>query len=388
MFSSRRQCGKLRARWFECINEKWQIYSWTIIDKKAIHFDLVISMPPQSSTSSFMKQPQKGTAISPGIDRIELTDICSFEKYVLKPKGYVFLLLQFHYFTEWFQAFRKACFQIIHHPYGITFDSNSTKNRNPKVFSQNAGLFCLFANLPWPSQYRNNKVKSPFHLVTCANSKSMAPFFNVQPTTFKLCQPKSTVPFYNGELCHESLGELTNLFCPQGGTVLDPYPEAMTEAIESLRTGWRCTAIDKHKDCFTSAFNILYQFLPSSKPSSTSTSHAGSTTHILERSRKCANYESDLQTYSGSQPVSYTSQPKCHIANILQMTENDEHIHDEHILERPILDLEPAQARCCTAQVQNLPENEHNELKTQEGVSCGVNDINAFISSITSDAEI
>lgn len=70
------------------------------------------------------------------------------------------------------------------------------------------------------------------------------------------------------------------------------------------------------------------------------------------------------------------------------MTVNDEQIHESDIRKKTILDSETAQARFFTDQVHKLRENKHSEMKTQEGVSCGDKDVNAFISANTSDAEI
>lgn len=123
----------------------------------------------------------------------------------------LFSFFTFYGFMEWFEAFLKTGFQII--PTSLRSIKNM-KNRNPIVFPQNSGLFCLVAHLPGPSQYRNNNLDSPFHLVTCSNTRSMDAMFNVQHTNSKLCEPKNRVPFFKRELPHEMLGELIYLLYP------------------------------------------------------------------------------------------------------------------------------------------------------------------------------
>lgn len=85
----------MRVRGFECITEKWKVYSSTICEEKEIHCDLVLSEPQQSATFSYMKPSQNVTPISTEIYGKAITDFASFEKYVLKPNGYVVLFLQF-----------------------------------------------------------------------------------------------------------------------------------------------------------------------------------------------------------------------------------------------------------------------------------------------------
>lgn len=68
----------------------------------------------------------------------------------------------------------------------------------------------------------------------------MEAMYNVQPPKAKLSRPNSSIPYYNGELSYDMLGELIYLFSPQSGTVIDPYIGTMTTTIASLKTGRRC----------------------------------------------------------------------------------------------------------------------------------------------------
>ena len=90
--------------------------------------------------------------------------------------------------------------------------------------------------------------------------------FNVPMTKSRLCREKTKVPFWTNEQSADMLGELVDLFTPQGGTVCDRYGGTLTTAIACIRTGRKCYTTEKNKECFEAAIIRLGKFQPTYIP--------------------------------------------------------------------------------------------------------------------------
>lgn len=174
------------------------------------------------------------------------------------------------------------------HPYVIMLDSDTVHNLNPNQFPQSSCLFGLVFQISMGNcKTRKTNLSSSFHLerstlVNCTNKRNLTGMFNVPSTNSKLCNRDYRVPCHSNEPSVDMLGELIELFSTLCEHVLDSYAGTMNIAIDPLRTGRNCFAVEKNADCFNAAPNGLRAFLPSQN----SDSAPCSTVQILEDNKK------------------------------------------------------------------------------------------------------
>ncbi len=263
MFKKLQDMKRLKSRGVETYNMPWEYYltsQWREGNEKV---DLVITQPPTAPSRS----PIPSVSARKGIEEISLNEITSFPsdvKRILKPNGYVILILPFFAYMEWYTSFNSAGYDIMPSPYVLAFDSNTVQNRNSTAFPQCGYTLGLVARYSTDTPKFNPDFQSHFNLVNCSNRRNCSVMFNIQKPSSKLCKPNSRIPFYSDELSPFMLAELIDLFTPKDGKVLDPFSGTMTTSIAAMHVGRRCVCIERNSDCYNAAVGRLRKNLPSS----------------------------------------------------------------------------------------------------------------------------
>lgn len=88
-------------------------------------FDFVITEPPCPPCSSHVHYIRANSNSHDEMDSKELSEFPTFVKHILKPSGYVVVLLPFYAYQDWNDSFDKTGFQIMLHRYVILYDLRS-----------------------------------------------------------------------------------------------------------------------------------------------------------------------------------------------------------------------------------------------------------------------
>lgn len=145
---------KLQAKGIHITNETWNEYKMAAGTTADCKVELVITEPPPCPSRSYIHSYRNSSSITSEIDKKEISEFPQFCKWILKPGGYVILLLQFFDYQQWYDAFYLEGFEIMPHPYVFMFSSESIQNRNSVKFPQNACQFGMFVTSP-DQKYRD-----------------------------------------------------------------------------------------------------------------------------------------------------------------------------------------------------------------------------------------
>ena len=111
--------NSLKSSGIECINMDWRTYLTSKRDTDSTRADTIITEPPSITSRTFLGSDAKITPAQAeeelskeGVD--EMPNLC---KRLLKPGGYVILILKFDAFPEWYVSFRKAGYTVMPYPY-------------------------------------------------------------------------------------------------------------------------------------------------------------------------------------------------------------------------------------------------------------------------------
>lgn len=68
--------------------------------------------------------------------------------------------MQSYYYHEWYEAFYNSGLDVMPHPYTITHNLYSIRNRNPKIFPQNSTLFGFIVHLLGHKDFENKDLNT------------------------------------------------------------------------------------------------------------------------------------------------------------------------------------------------------------------------------------
>lgn len=88
---------------------------------------------------------------------------------------------------------------------------------------------------------------------------------NIEGPRKKPLKPDTKQPFRSLEMSVQLNQKIIALFCPHGGTVLDPFGGTLTTAIAATATNCECVVIEKDESSFNKAVQRLSKCVASKK---------------------------------------------------------------------------------------------------------------------------
>jgi len=253
---------KLKSHGIECFNMDWRTYLTSMFTSDSEKVDTIVTEPPSISSRSFLAEcgmfnaNKKGKGVEEELTEDEVTEMPKLAKRVLKPGGYILIIIDFDAFPEWMKSFVKSGFTVMPYPYVFGYRSSSLQDRNPKYLPQVGSDFALVAYLPHEHQFRPD-FKSVFTISGPSMKRNIAIMTDIPAPRSKLRRPGTRSPFISNEKSVTLLAEALDLFTPKGGLTLDLYGGTFTTPIAALLSGRRCICIEKKTDLFQAAITRL-----------------------------------------------------------------------------------------------------------------------------------
>jgi len=185
---------RLKSHDIECVNMDWKKFVTTVWSANdGQRADTIVTEPPPISSRSFL-----GPEVSYGSRKVEQElseeDVLSMpvlSKRLLKPGGYVVLIIKFEAFGEWFQSFRKAGYVVMPYPYVFAYQPHTIQDRNPLYFPQPGADYGLLAYHPNNDEtdtgFRPN-FKSVFSDVGSRAKRHLSIMTDIPAPKSKLCR--------------------------------------------------------------------------------------------------------------------------------------------------------------------------------------------------------
>jgi len=183
-------------------------------------------------------------------------------KRLLKPGGYVILILKFEAFAEWYVAYRKAGYTVMDYHYVFGYKNQSIQDRNPTFLPQRGADYGLIAYLTNGDHQFKPDFKSVFGELSSKSKRNLAIMSDIPAPRSRLCRPGTRSPFISSEKSVKLLMEAIDLFTPKSGLILDMYGGTLTTSIASLVKRRRCLVIEKKEDLFKAAVKRVISCIP------------------------------------------------------------------------------------------------------------------------------
>ena len=226
---------RLKSKGIECFNMQWEQYLKSEHKETDKKVDLLISQPPSAPSRSIIHSIRNRVKNKEEISQEEVKLLPKSLKRILKPGGYVIMMIPFFSFMEWYDAFYSEGYEIFEEPYVLSYNTNTIQTRHPPNFPQKTHETVLIARLHTSKEQSfSPDFDSDFSLVQCSNSRNSSVMSNISKPKSLLYKKGTKIPFHPNELSPFMLSELIDLFTPQCGTVLDLYAGTMTTAIAAM----------------------------------------------------------------------------------------------------------------------------------------------------------
>ena len=124
-------------------------------------------------------------------EEISKEDVLGFPtllKRILKPGGYVIIILHVEAFGEWFVSFMKAGYIAMDVPYVFGYRSDTIQDRNPTFLPQRGADHALIAYLPAKLQFCYD-FKAMFAELGGQKKRNLAIMSDIPAPRSKLCRP-------------------------------------------------------------------------------------------------------------------------------------------------------------------------------------------------------
>ncbi len=239
-------------------NLDWGQYMTDEITDKHPKFDFLLTSPPSAPSRSYIRSMKPSSSIEE-IEKPQMQEFCSFIKRVMKTGSYVILLIHFTMFQEWYEVLDSNGLMVMPNEFIITYDPQTVKRRKVSHFGQSAHDIALIAKIQGahPSGFMPPFEEENEEDGNSMSSKRLALLRNAPATRSFLCKHGTKVPFDTREFHPAIFKAFIELYCPEGGSVLDPFARTMTCGLASLRTRRSCCLLEKRSDCYEAAMARL-----------------------------------------------------------------------------------------------------------------------------------
>ena len=253
----------LRSHGIDCVNIDWRSYLKNVWNADSRRAESIITEPPSITSRTFIGVDTNASVTQPEeeLTKEEVYEMPILSKRLLKPGGYVILILKFEAFGEWFDSFRQAGYKVMPYPYVFGYKSDTIQDRNPVYIPQSGADYGLVAYLPSENQFYP-VFKSVFAEIGSKNRRNLAIMADIPAPKSKLCRPGSRSPFITSEKSVKLLMEAIDLFTPKGGLSIDMFGGTMTTPMAALIKGRRCLCLERKEDLFKAAVKRLKSCLP------------------------------------------------------------------------------------------------------------------------------
>ncbi len=257
--------GNLRTNGIDCVNMDWRAFLRTSWNSDSGRADTIITEPPPITSRTFLgfDVQSRQKYVEEELSKEEVSEMPNLAKRLLKPGGYVILILKFEAYGEWFESFRKEGYIIMPYPYVFGYKPESIQDRNPTHVPQSGADFALIAYLPSENQFLPD-FKAVFSALGSKHRRNVAIMTDIPAPKSKLCRPGTRSPFITSEKSVLMLMEAIDLFTPSAGFTIDLYGGTMTTALAAQMKGRRCLCFEKKADLFLAAVERLLMCLPQS----------------------------------------------------------------------------------------------------------------------------
>ncbi len=258
----------LQTHGIECVNMDWRRFLSSAWSSDRPRADTIVTEPPPISSRSFLgpEVTYGSRNVEQELSEEEVSSMPVLSKRILKPGGYVVLIMKFEAFGEWFRSFRKAGYTVMPYPYVFGYDPESVQDRNPSFFPQPGSDYGLLAYYPTNN---NNETgfrpdfKSSFCHIWSQKKRHLSIMSDIPAPKSKLCRGNSRSPFLASEKSVKMVMEAIDLFTPIGGLTIDMFGGTMTTPIAALIKRRRCLCIEQELCLFKAAVTRLILCLPS-----------------------------------------------------------------------------------------------------------------------------
>ena len=186
----------------------------------------------------------------------EVIELPKLAKRILKPGGYVLLIMNVEAFGEWYTSFRKAGFHVMTRLYVFAYDPDTIQDRNPTHTPQSGTDFGMLAYLPSESSFRPD-FKSVFSVLGNKSKRNLALMTGIPMPKSKLCRSGTRSPFIPSEKSVVLLMEAIDLFSPKDGLTIDLFGGTLTTAMAAHMMKRLCICFEKKADLFKEAVERL-----------------------------------------------------------------------------------------------------------------------------------
>ncbi len=294
-------------------NMTWKDYLINERKSDFSRFDLLLTRPPGAPSRSFIRTMRAAKG-DEEIEKDEMEEFIKFSKRILKSGGYIFLMIHFTAFREWYELLDSAGFTVMPEEFLISYDLRSIKKRKILHFTQSAHDVAILGRLPGehPDKFKPEFLSTDKDNETSGdilNGTRFSIISNAPVMKSHLTKCGSKVPFDLKEFDSEVFREIIELFTPVNGSVIDPYCRTMTTGLACLKSMRSCHLIEKSKLCYESALirlrkaasplpstdSILHQtYMKPSRPSSELEDEA--VLDALSSSQNCISTEHATQS--------------------------------------------------------------------------------------------
>lgn len=202
------------------------------------------------------------SSVPPTIKDDLLDDLPDFCFSVLKPGSYIFLIVSHSQFYLLQRMFSTANFKVCPHQYSILYEVGNTKRSRSVDFPLDHGEIAILVK----TNGKNPEGFVPeFALgnseAHCHSAGLYASITNVKQHRHKLKRPTYNTPMDSNEKSPELFSHFVRLFCPPGGTVMDPFGGALTTSLACIETNRKCVAMDQEGELMKYALGRLRIFV-------------------------------------------------------------------------------------------------------------------------------
>ena len=252
----------LSSKGIDCINTDWSDYLKTSWTSDSILADTVITEPPSISSRSFLGVDlhHKTGGIEEELSEEEVVQMPKLVKRMLKPGGYIILIIKVEAFGEWYKSFRNAGFTVMPRLYVFAYKHDSVQDRNPTHFPQSGADFGMVAYLPSETTFQPD-FNSVFSVIGSRSKRNLALMTEIPAPKSKLRRPGSRTHFLPSEKSVSLLMEVIDLFTPKSGLVVDLYGGTLTTAIAAHIMKRKCLCFEKKSDLFKASVERIIQNL-------------------------------------------------------------------------------------------------------------------------------
>ena len=203
---------RLKSKGIECYDMCWEDYLRSEHKDTDERFDLFISQPPRAPSRSWIHSIRHKVKCKEEISQEEVKKVPQSLKRILKPGGYVLLIIPFYSFLEWYESLYSAGYEIFEEPYVLSYDTNTIQKRHGRYFPQVSHECVLIARLSSSTDgILSPHFDSSFSLVGCTSSRNSSVMFNVSKQKSLLCKHGTKIPFHPNKLSPFMLSELIDL---------------------------------------------------------------------------------------------------------------------------------------------------------------------------------